>query len=184
MKKNLLIIFGTLFIIILAAAIYYGLFNSPKLVEKNVGGETFVYQERFGDYQQSGPAMDTVYQELKNNFGLECPIGFGIYYDNPQEVAKENLRSDVGCVLSNESLDRLSEIQTSSILKTKRIPVVKYITTEFPYRNKISFALGVLKIYPKFSKYLSEHNYQSAPSMELYDIKGHRIEYRMAVVEK
>lgn len=184
MKKNLLIIFGSLFIIILAAAIYYGLFNSAKLVEKNVGGETFVYQERTGDYQQSGPAMDAVSQELKNNFGVECINGFGIYYDNPQEVAKEKLRSEVGCVLPNEALSQLTEIQTSPTIKTKRIPVVKYITGEFPYRNKISYVLGVLKIYPKFSKYLAEHNYQSAPSMELYDLKGNRIEYRMAVVEK
>ncbi len=121
---------------------------------------------------------------MKNNFGIECAVGFGIYYDNPQEVAVEKLRSEVGCILPESQLARVNEIQVSPTLKIKRNPVVKNIIGTFPYRNKISYVFGVMKVYPKISRYVKEHNYQPAPSMELYDQANGRIEYRMTVVEK
>ncbi|MFZ4648098.1 MAG: hypothetical protein ACOYMB_00495 [Patescibacteria group bacterium] len=183
MKKIILIILGSFLLLVFAAAFYYGLFSSENIVEKSVGGETLIYQERIGDYNKSNLTMDVVSAELKNNFGIECSIGFGVYYDNPQQVTTEKLRSEVGCILPKEASERLDEIQASSVVKVRRNPVVKSVISEFPYRNKISYVLGVLKIYPLLTKYLKEHNYQPAPSMEIYDLNNHNIEYRMVVVE-
>lgn len=184
MKKILLIFFGALGSLILVAAFYYGLLSPVNLSEKTTGGEILIYQERLGDYRDSGQTIEFVSQELKNNFNIDCTVSFGIYYDNPQEISPEKQRSDLGCILPESALGRLSEIESYPILKIKRNPVVKNIVGEFPYRNKISFTLGVLKMYPEFSKYLLEHNYQASPSMEQYDVQGHRIEYRMVLVEK
>ncbi|MCX6795389.1 MAG: hypothetical protein NT165_01490 [Candidatus Falkowbacteria bacterium] len=184
MKKAILIFFGVIFFLLLIGAFYYGLFFSIVISEKSVGGETLVYREKIGDYSQSEQTVDDVYSELKNNFGIECSIGFGVFYDNPQQVAKDKLRSDLGCILPESASNQVSELQDSPNLKMKRNPIVKSIIAEFPYRNKVSYMLGVLMVYPKLTDYLNQHNYQPAPSMEIYDHGGHRIEYRMAVVEK
>jgi hypothetical protein len=182
--KTFFIIFGTFIFLVLGTAFYYGMFNKVNFIEKSIGGEVLVYQEMIGDYKQSGSKIDIVSQELKNNFNLDCQIGFGVYFDQPGQVAKEKLRSEVGCLLSKESISRFDEISLSKDLKIRRNPVARNIIGEFPYRNQISYFLGPLKIYSALNKYLKIHNYQAAPSMELYDSQKDRIEYRMVVVEK
>ncbi len=184
MKKIILFILGGLVLLILLAAFYFSLFSSVNISEKNTGGEILVYQERVGSYQQSGPALAKIFSDLKNNFGINCQIGLGIFYDNPQRVAAEKLRSDLACVLPGGDAGKLEKLQSSPSFKVKRNPVIKNVVARFPYRNPLSYVLGVIKVYPKISNYLVKHNYQPAPAVEVYNPQGGYIEYRMAVVEK
>lgn len=184
MKKKLLIIGGIFLALNIATAIYYGIFTSLELLEKNVGGETFVYREVDGDYGKSGVIIESVSTELKNNYNIDCEANFGIFYDDPKIVSKEKLRSDLGCILSKESAEDFEKSKNFSDLIVKRNPIVKSVVVKFPYRNQLSIKLGALRFYPKLSYYFETKNYQSSPKIEIYNLKNNYIEYRMVIVEK
>ncbi len=44
-----------------------------------------------------------LYYDLKDNYSIETTKGFGLYYDNPQDVDKDKLRSIVGCIVESKS---------------------------------------------------------------------------------
>lgn len=181
-KKGILLI---IFILIVSGIMifwYYGFFQKVSFREVDAGGEKLVYQEILGDYKKSGVAIDQVYRSLKDDFGVECTLGFGIYYDNPQETPADKLRSDVGCVLPEEASFKIDQVANK--FKVKRQPVVKSIITEFPYRDHNSFLFGVLKVYPRLAAYQKDNGYGQAPVMEIYDLAGGKTIYRTAIVSQ
>lgn len=158
---------------------YSGLFARIQFKEMDFGGETLVYEEHLGDYSQVAPVMDEVYRQLKDDEQIDAEVGFGIYYDKPGEVPKEQLRSEVGCVLPaaySEQAEVLAEKY-----KVKEFPVQRCIVAEMPYRNKASIMLGVFKTYPKLEKLVQEKGYPQNPVMERYDVVNKRIQYIMPI---
>lgn len=97
-----LIIIGLILALIVIVFIYYG--GSKKVtcrIEKT-GGEKLVYKQMTGDYAKSAKLMDEIYYSLLNVYGIETFKGFGIYYDNPKEVEKSKLRSEIGCIIEEK----------------------------------------------------------------------------------
>ena len=170
-------------IVSLAFLSRYGLFASVTITEKNVGPFLLVYKKHIGDYKDVGQIMDKIYYDLKDSNSIETTIettkGFGLYYDNPQEVDKKKLRSIVGCIVENKSMDDLEKIKSK--YGVKEYPSSKSVVAEFPYKGKPSIFLGILKVYPKLGAYISEHNYAKTPIMELYDQPNEKIEYIASV---
>ena len=166
-------------IVLLIVLSRYGLFASVKIAEKNVGPYLLVYKKYIGDYKNVGQVMDKLYYDLKDNYGIDTTKGFGLYYDNPQEVDKEKLRSIVGCIVEDKSVNDLNSI--SSKYGVKEYPSSKSVVAEFPYKGKMSIILGIFKVYPKLSTYIEEHKYAQMPIMELYDQPNEKIEYISSV---
>lgn len=158
---------------------YYGLFTSVDVKERDAGPYLLVYTKHIGDYNKVAPAMDNVYYDLKDNFHIDTTKGFGLYYDTPQEVSKEKLRSIVGCIVEGKSITDLNEV--SKKYGVKEYPLSKSLVAEFPHKGYISIMLGIFKVYPKLNKYLQEHKYVEAPILELYDMLNKRIEYIISV---
>ncbi|NLK92183.1 MAG: hypothetical protein GX273_03505 [Bacteroidales bacterium] len=177
MKKTLLILLALVAIVVIIYS-YYGGFSSIKIDNQATQKEILVYQSLKGDYKQSADVMNTIYQTLIEKYGIETQKGFGIYYDNPQEVQKENLRSDVGCILN--LTDSAKIVQLSSKFLIKEIPAKKYLTATFPYKGQLSIFIGICRVYPALHHYVIKNNIPPIGAvMEVYDVPNKQIHYRI-----
>lgn len=161
-----------------AILVYYGVFNviKPKLI--NFDRELMVYKDLKGSYKESGVVSDEVYLELKNSFSADTYRGVGLYYDNPQEVPTDQLRSEIGCILENKDLIKVDKIKSK--LKIREIEGGSSPTVEFPYRGRISVIIGVLKIYPVINRYKKENSeFKDSPILEIWDVPNKKIIYRI-----
>ncbi len=172
-------IIAVIIIVLLAALSRYGLFASVNISEKNIGPYLLVYKKHIGDYKNVGPIMDKLYYDLKDNYALETTKGFGLYYDNPQEVNKKSLRSVVGCIVEGKTIDELKKVGDK--YGVREYPSSKSVVAEFPYKGKMSIILGIFKVYPKLSAFIKEKQYVKTPIMELYDQPNGMIEYIASV---
>ncbi len=176
---RVIIVIAVIVIVFLIVLARYGLFSSITISEKNVGPYLLVYKTHIGDYKGVGPIIGEVYDDLKNNYSMVATKGFGLYYDNPQEVDKAKLRSIVGCIVEGKTVEDLKKV--SNKYGVKEYPSSKSVVAEFPYRGKISIFIGIFKVYPKLGSYIKEHKYPQTPIMELYDRPNGRIEYISSV---
>lgn len=158
---------------------YCGLFTKIEIKEKEAGGYMLVYEEFKGDYKNSSKIMDKVYYSLINDYNIETTNGFGIYYDNPKEVDKDDLRSDLGCIITEKDYDNVEEIKKNFLVK--EWPKKKCIYVEFPFKGFMSVILGIKKVYPRINEYVKDKSYQGAPIMEIYDVPNKKIIYLMPV---
>ncbi|MGL1893490.1 MAG: hypothetical protein OCD02_17770 [Spirochaetaceae bacterium] len=172
--KVFIIVLCFVLLFVLINFIYYGGLKKIVPKEEISGGETLVYNFMKGDYSQSGTVSDQVYWDLINKLNITTYKGAGIYYDNPQNVSKENLRSDIGCILEDDDKDRIEDIE--KLYKTKVIENKKYLIVEFQYKGKLSVLIGLLKVYPRLNK-LKKSDKQYI--MEIWDIPNKKIIYRM-----
>lgn len=181
MKKLVKILLALVIgIIILLTAVYayYGGFRTVNFEEKETGG---VYENVTGDYSQSPVVMDSIYYALLNDYKIETTKGAGMYYDNPQQVEKSKLRSEIGCILDTP-LDSMQMVVLSSRFKVKTLPKSDYIVGEFPNKGMISTMVGIMKVYPALTKYIETAGYKKdEPVMEIYDVPAKVIIYRQSV---
>lgn len=176
----IIIAIAVLTAIIVGFAAYWGAFKSIKFTVVEQGGETLVYENMTGDYRQSGVVMDKVYYSLLNDYNIETFKGFGIYYDNPQKVETSKLRSELGCIIEESDIHRVSELDGN--FKIKSYPKGKYIVTEFPYKGKLSVMLGIIKVYPALNKFVKENGFnEEGAIMEIYDTPNKKIVYRKEI---
>ena len=158
---------------------YYGLFSSIQVAERDVGPYLLVYTKHIGDYNEVAPVMDKVYSDLKDRYDIETTKGFGLYYDNPQEISKEKLRSIVGCIVEGKSMTDLSDVKEK--YGVKEYPLSKSVVADFPHKGYLSIVIGVMKVYPRLNEYIQERKYDQNPIMELYDQPNKRTEYIASV---
>lgn len=175
--KIFLIVILVILLSVVIFSIYYGVFKKVVIELKTQGGETLVYQEVKGDYRQSAAVSDNVYYTLLNDFKITTYKGFGIYYNIPGTVPVDEMKSDVGSILEESDLDRVKEVEGKFLVK--KYPRKEYIVTEFPIKGKLSFLIGVFKVYPVLNKYSRDNNFNENGSvMEIWDIPNKKIIYR------
>ena len=173
---------GTLLVLLLIVAailwVYYGGLTTIMFSNPVQGGEILIYKEVVGDYSNTGVITEEVYEELKN-MGIETFSGFGIFYDNPDDVERNKCRSDVGCILEPKDKDKLPEIEKH--FKVKVFPVAQYTSTNFPYKGMLSMLVGMWKVYPAIKIIQKEQNplYKEGPIMEIYNMQDSVISYRL-----
>ena len=175
--KIIKMIFWIIVILVLALVAfmwYMGFFGSVKIVEQQMGPYTIAYKSFVGEYSQTGAAFNDVYTALKQA-SIETTTGLGIYYDNPNVVAKDKLRSDCGSVISPKDASKAKNIGKD--IKVKTIPQSMSMVYEFPLKNTISLMFGPLKAYPAIMKYMEAKGYKPAMMYEVYDMKANKILY-------
>jgi len=158
---------------------YYGLFAKVKIVEKEIGDFWLIYQKHVGDYKEVGQVMDKIYSSLLKEDSIKATRGFGLYYDDPKKVRRENLRSIVGCILAKQDEDNIEDLKKK--YKIKKYPASKSIVAEFPFKGKASIFIGIFKVYPKLTEYIEQQDYSQGPIMEIYDTPNKRISYVASV---
>jgi len=173
--KLILSILGTLIILIVVTLSYYGLFTRISIAEKEMGGFWLLYEKHVGDYKEVGPVIDRMYSRLLGEDAIETSRGFGLYYDDPKKVKKENLRSVVGCILDKQDESKIDHLK--KYYKIKYYPATKSVVAEFPFKGTLSIFMGIFKVYPKLAEYIKQRNYTSGPFMEIYDTLHKKIFY-------
>lgn len=175
-------VLSALCLIILAVVLvlaYYGLFASVVIEEKEKGGFVLVYEMHRGPYQEVAGIIERISASLLGEYNITASRGFGLYYDDPRAVRKEDLRSIAGCILDGQSDERIAYI--GERYKTAQYPKTKSVTAEFPFRGKLSIFLGIVKVYPKLGEYMVQHDYPPVPIMEIYDSAGKKTHYVASV---
>lgn len=155
---------------------YYGGFHKIRIRTERVGGEMMVYKKVTGDYKQTSSVTNEVYNYLLHNFKIETYKGIGIFYDNPRNVKREDLRSEVGCIIESKYMDKLDTAYCK--YEIKNLPYKQWIVTEFPYKGGISVWIGLSRVYPQLEKYVKLHRLPPNPVIEIYDIPNKKIIYR------
>jgi hypothetical protein len=181
MKKVILIIVAVVVVLLVSVYAYYGGFKKINFRVEEQGGETLVYENVVGDYSQASAVMNELYYSLRDDEKIEATKGLGIYYDNPKNVDKSELRSEVGNIVEN--LDSTAIAQLALKYQVKTLPESAYIVTEFPFKGSLSILLGVMKVYPALEKYVEKEGFKYSPVTEIYDIPNKKIIYRKEVVK-
>ncbi len=165
------------FIIIYA---YYGGFINLKCKIEKKGGETVVYKNVTGDYRLTGIVMDEIYYGLLNEYKIETYKGYGKYFDNPKKVEKSKLRSEAGSIIEQRDLDKLNELPRDFLVK--KMAEGRFITTEFPYKGKMSVIFSTMKVYSTLNKFAQNNGYNDDGAViEIYDIPNKKILYRKEI---
>jgi hypothetical protein len=180
LNKALMVV--TLLVVLAVGFLWYmGYFASVKIEEKEDGGYFVVGKEVIGPYSEVGKHMLEADNKLKG-LGIICTKGFGIYYNDPNTTPKEKCRSLVGNIVEVKDLEKIKNAQLEG-LKIDSIPKAKAVVAEFPIKNTLSYMLGPTKVYSKFSRYITEHNYKIALSFEIYDMPKEKIIFVMQYSE-
>lgn len=174
------ILFITFCIILLAVVIsmfYMGFFSKVSVSEKKMGPYTYAYVQHTGSYSGVGALMADLYNKMKEA-GFNSVDGIGIYYGDPKTTAKEELKSDVGSIISSEDIEKIEANKDKFNFATLEEKV--YLVAEFPIKNKLSYMVGPMKIYPVFNKFFASQGIV-APSkgIEYYDMLNKKIIFMM-----
>ena len=180
--KILLFTLSLALILAIAIYVYFGGLKKVSCRIENQGGELLAYKPMTGDYSKSGALMDEIYYTLLNNYDIETYCGFGIYFDNPKNVEKSKLRSEIGCIVEKRDSSKVSQIQEG--IQVKTFPLNSYLVTEFPYKGKLSVLFSLMKVYPAIDKYVKNNGYNTRGAiMEIYDMKNKKIIYRKEIAD-
>jgi len=173
-----------LFVIIVLVAVfmivygYYGGFSKVVINTEDQGGEIFVYMDVTGDYNNTGTYSNEVYYSLLDDYNIETYKGCGIFLDNPKDVEKDKLSSEVGCIVEFKDSTKIEQVKNK--YKVKILPKGKYIVSEFSLKGTPSFIVGMMKVYPAIEEYCNKNKITTAsPIMEIYDVPNEKIVYRL-----
>jgi hypothetical protein len=177
--KILIAILIIILVSILGFFAYMGAFSRVVIEEKEFGPYTYAYVEHVGPYTGVAEPMMKLYEEMEA-VGFNSTNGIGIYYDDPKNTPKEELKSDVGSIVSEEDMDKVDEF--SDQFNFAELPQANYLIAEFPIKNVMSYMMGPMKVYPAFAKYLESKNIEvPTKGIEYYDMENNKILYMMEI---
>ncbi|MCP4754049.1 MAG: hypothetical protein GY866_24455 [Proteobacteria bacterium] len=173
--KKIIIAVSVAIVAVLIVLSHYGLFASIRFEKRSLGPFILVYEKHLGDYAETGVIMDRIYYRLLNEDSISSTKGFGIYYDKPGAVAKEEQRSIAGCIL--EGLNEGEVAELSKKYRLGRLPASEFLATEFPHKGQLSVLIGVLRVYPEIAELFETEAYPDMPIVEIYDGQDEKINY-------
>ena len=146
-----------LLISIFSYLVFLGLFKKVEITESPKGPYYMVYKKMQGSYSGIGNIFSYVKKHLDEK-EISVLAYTGVYYDDPGEVPKDQLKSEGGFAVSKEVYDQLPFL--SKDIEKKMIQKQDYITAEFPYKNMLSVFLSLVKVYPKMGKHYTSKGYK------------------------
>jgi DNA gyrase inhibitor GyrI len=148
-----------------------GFFDDVKITIEDAGPYNLVFREHTGPYRGIKFVLYDVYRYLKDKKSIEPERAFAIFYDNPQKVKPENLRSAGGYIID-------SLIDITSPYKTQIFNRTTVIKGEFPIKSYMSQFTGPAKFYPRLYNHVKKNKLEiSGNIMEIYEVKNKRIIY-------
>ncbi|PJZ70517.1 hypothetical protein CH373_05460 [Leptospira perolatii] len=155
--KKLSIVLLSIVLLVLVFFFYMGAFETIQFQKEVKGPYYLLYQSHTGAYKDIGSVISTV-DTYATETKLPIEAKFGLYYDNPNYVPDEKLRSEGGVVLSKKAYEGLP--QNLEKFGVRVLPQGEYLVTRFPYKNPLSILFGVFKVYPAFSRYAKENKFK------------------------
>jgi hypothetical protein len=153
MKKTLFVI-SLIVVVLLVLLSYEGIWATAKIEKAKEGGYVMMGIDHKGAYYKIGDTMKKLQDEVKAA-GIENPKFAGIYYDNPDEVAEDSLRSFAAVIISNPA-------DSAKLMAMKNYKVVEVekgnaLICDMHTPDMISTIIAVYKAYPAFSEYFASN---------------------------
>ena len=148
MKKFLIVVVFILLVAVLYLAMN-GAFSSIVVKEDSMPGYRIVGIEHRGPYEKIGDSFNRIH-ELADSYGVPVKM-IGVYFDNPEKVPSDSLRSIAGIIVSENDSVKLS--REGSIVNFS-IPPGTAAVTDFTTEGKIAMIIGAMKSYPALTKYM------------------------------
>lgn len=147
--------------LVLALMFRLGSFKPVEITEVNRPAMKVVYKAHVGAYHKIVPVIEEVEKWVKAN-GESCELSFGEYYDDPDEIAEDRLRSNGGCIVPEKPAKSLPDG-----FKYREVPAHFFVVAEFEGAPSI----GPIKVYPRAERYIREHKFgQFGPIFEVYKL--------------
>ena len=171
MKKNMLLIAFVLVIAVIVFIWYMGVFQSIVIEERDRVPYILVYQEMTGNDMKQVGEITTKLDKLLTEHGIT--------HRKPLDVFFPDNKAEIGFAVENSSSNQLRALGEQT--KIREIPVQHYMVSHFPWRIKMSFIVGYLKVDPALKKYRSEHNYKTVEAYALNS--GNTIDYMQPIIK-
>lgn len=159
-----LVILGIVLVLVIAIVIglwYVGLFATPEIALEQKGPYYYVYIDRTGPFTEVPKAHQEA-ASLAEQQKIEIGIACAVYFDNPAEVAQENLRWRAGYIVKDS-------VETIEPLLFKMIPNQEYLIASI----KALPMVAPIKTYPAIHEWLGKNPYDiDGESLELYNENG------------
>jgi len=165
---------------ILFLLIFLGVLSVIRIVQHVQQPVTLIYEKRFGSYKNVRTASARIHSQIQI-LGISNAVEFGLFFDNRRTHNSDEKRFVAGCLVPSEYTNQLSKV--SNLFRIGFIPAITNFGTDFPYKNDLSFAVGVLKVYPALHAFIKNKYIQTLAVMEQYDIKSGIIQYRAIPLE-
>lgn len=165
------IIAGAVTLVMLFIAFIGGIFDSVEFSVQKSGPHNLIYKDHRGPYAGIRIILNDVLKYVVNQKKIRVLQGFAIYYDDPQKVSPDSLRSIAGVI--TDSLYSVSDPYKSALFKQ-----TDAVVGVFPIRSFLSYTSGTYKFYSQLQKYVSKNNLNIlGPVLEIYDSAKRRITY-------
>ena len=134
-----------LFVGLIGFAWYMGVFASVVITTTEKGPYNFIYLEHQGPYYLTANKIKEVENYIKEQ-NIEYTHAAAIYFDDPQKVKEEELKSFAGVIIK----DSVAVSKPYHFTKINRRNVVVASIDAFPM-------LAPFKVYPAFKEWLSNN---------------------------
>ena len=153
MKKILLIVV-TIMIAIIGFLSYEGIWASANIEKNEEGGYLMIGIEHVGAYYKISNTMKRLEKEV-TEAGIKNPSFAGMYYDDPEKVAEDSLRSFAAVIINNPK-------DSAKLVSMKGYKVVNIergnaLICDMKTHGMVSTIIAVYKAYPTFSAYFAAH---------------------------
>jgi hypothetical protein len=131
---------------------------------------TFLYVPHKGDYTKISPLFAKIRKEVSSNFGSNMKY-FGIYYDNPCCLVKQDDGRSIIGVCLEQGQDPKEFISNHKEYHVFEMKEIRGYGTSFYFGNMIDLLAGIYKGYPAMSAYGKEKKklQEGRCSIEFYD---------------
>lgn len=148
------IVIGTVVVALVVFAIYMGAFRRVQIVERDEGPFLFIYRGVKGVDQGTIGAVTTELHGVLTTAGVEGMRPLDIFHP-----PADGLLNEIGFEIPISEAPKLLTVQGFS---RKTIPRQRYMATAFPFRNRLSFMVGYVKVDPALKAYRQQKLYGAA----------------------
>ncbi|MES2855436.1 MAG: GyrI-like domain-containing protein [Bdellovibrionota bacterium] len=161
MKKLIFLVFAS--VVALLAVLYFklGADKPVSIALEERGPYSVIFKPHLGAYYKIVPTIEEIEKWAKAN-GIGCKLTFGEYFDDPEKVDEDRLRSRAGCIL--ETAPPMVMPKDYSV---GSIPMGRFAVAIFEGAP----SLGPVKVYPQVFEFLDEQKLSHSGSIiEIYEI--------------
>jgi len=164
LKKVLLFVAIDVVVLVAGFAFYMDAFDSPPL-ERSKFASTAVF---FSTYRGPYSGIEGAWMRFQGEWekaGLDKCDAIGIYLD-PPGTPEDQLRSILACRLDGLTAEVRNKM--TAVFPTFKIPDSATVSATFPYRNKLSFMVAPMRIYPRMQRLIETERLSPAAALETY----------------
>lgn len=159
-------------IVVIAICGWLGAFRTVVIGERLQGPSTLVYREMTGNNMKTVGDITTALAGVLD--------GAGITQRKPMDVFYPDGRAEIGFEVEGAAAPKLAALGDG--IKSRDLPVQRYMYTIFPWKNPASFMVGFFKVDKALAEYRKAKGYKKVEAMTINE--GNTIVYLQPIVKE